>query len=175
MDTPVEQELQHLHMIELTVNRTAVSLWVEPGELLLEVLRDRLQLLGTKAGCAQGECGACTILLNGEPVYACLMLAVQAHECEILTIEGLQDVDGGAHPVQRAFIEHNAVQCGFCTPGMILSIATLLDEHPTPTDAQLEHALRGHTCRCGAYANILKAIRAIKAHHTAGEDQSHAT
>lgn len=158
----MEQELQDLHYLEVIINGEPVALWVEPGETLLEVLRERLQLLGTKAGCERGECGACTVLLNQEPIYACLLLAVQAHQAEITTIEGVQGPNGDLHDIQRAFIEHNAVQCGFCTPGVILTVLALLNKHPSPNNQQLQTALEGHLCRCGAYPSIMKAIKALQ-------------
>lgn len=158
----MEQEQHDLHYLELMVNGEAVALWVEPGETLLDLLREQLQLFGTKSGCNRGECGACTVLLDGQPVYACLLLAVQAQNKELLTIEGLRAPNGDVHPVQRAFIEHNAVQCGFCTPGILLTVSALLQQKEEPTDDEILHALEGHVCRCGAYPRILEAIRATR-------------
>lgn len=158
----VEQEPLDLHYLQTTVNGESVSLWVEPGETLLGLLRERLQLFGTKAGCQRGECGACTVLLDEMPIFSCMTLAVQAHEKNIVTIEGLQAENGGVHVVQRAFIEHNAVQCGFCTPGMILTVAALLKQNHAPSDREIQRALEGHLCRCGAHSRILEAIDTAK-------------
>jgi len=133
--------------------------WV--GENLLFVLRDRLGLLGAKAGCEQGECGSCAVLVDGDLVCSCLVLAASAAGSEISTVEGLQPSEPGTfNPVQQAFLDHGAVQCGFCTPGLIVSITSLLDHNPRPTDLEIEEAISGNLCRCTDYGRILAAVRA---------------
>jgi carbon-monoxide dehydrogenase small subunit len=122
-------------------------------------LRNQLGLTGTKKGCDQGDCGACTVLVDGTPVNSCLMLALEAEGRDITTIEGLAKEDG-LHPLQKAFISHNAVQCGFCTPGMILTAAALLKENPHPTEREIRHYLQGNLCRCTGYSKIVEAVQA---------------
>jgi carbon-monoxide dehydrogenase small subunit len=148
--------------IELTVNgeRRAVDAW--PGESLLTTLRDRLELPGSKNACEQGECGSCSVLLDGELVCACLVLAAQADGHEVVTVEGLAD-DGGLHPVQEAFADAGAVQCGFCTPGFVVAAADLLRRVPDPTDDDIREALSGNLCRCTGYQKILDAVRLASA------------
>ena len=142
--------------VELTVNGSRQMVLVEPRRTLLDTLRHDLALTGTKKVCDQGNCGACTIHLDGQPVYSCLLLAVDCDGQEVTTIEGL--ARGNAlDPVQQAFIEEDAFQCGFCTPGQIMSLRALLDEQPQPDEAAIEQAVTGNLCRCGAYANIIKA------------------
>lgn len=143
--------------IALTVNNTPYEVDIEPQESLAEVLQKRLGLHGVKVSCNEGECGACTVLVNGEPVTSCIMLAAQADGKEILTIEGLGTPDS-LHPIQEAFIEEQGFQCGFCTPGIILSTKVLLEKNPDPTPEQISEALSGHICRCGAYAHIIRAV-----------------
>ncbi|MFN2165114.1 MAG: (2Fe-2S)-binding protein [Anaerolineae bacterium] len=145
--------------ITLTINGRRHSLEVKPNEILLNVLRDRLGLMGAKYGCGIGECGACTVLIDGKPVLSCQLLAFTADGHDILTIEGLEE-DGSLHPLQDAFVEKGAIQCGYCTPAMLLSAKALLDEHPEPTDEQIRDAIRGNLCRCTGYVNILRAIKA---------------
>ena len=132
---------------------------VEPRVTLLEALRERLGLTGTKRGCDMGQCGACTVLLDGQPIRSCLTLAINAQGQEITTIEGLAR-NGELHPLQRAFHEHGAIQCGFCTPGMILTARALLDENPTPTATEVRKAISGNLCRCTGYQQIVDAIEA---------------
>jgi aerobic-type carbon monoxide dehydrogenase small subunit (CoxS/CutS family) len=146
--------------VVLTVNGVRRELSVAPNELLLNVLRDQLGLTGAKYGCGIGECGACTILMDGEPVLACLTLAVHADGSEILTVEGMAGPDGRLHPVQESFIEHGAVQCGFCTPGMVVLAKALLDENPHPSEGEIRDHLRGNLCRCTGYVQMIKAIQA---------------
>ena len=131
-----------------------------PNELLLNVLREHLELTGTKYGCGIGECGSCTILLDGEPVLSCLTLAVAVDGSDVITIEGLHGSDGRLHPLQDSFLAHGAVQCGFCTPGMILMGKALLDENPQPTEEKIREYIRGNLCRCTGYTQIVKAIQA---------------
>jgi aerobic-type carbon monoxide dehydrogenase small subunit (CoxS/CutS family) len=145
--------------ITLTVNGVKRELLVAPNELLLNVLRDHLGLTGAKYGCGIGECGSCTILLDGEPVLSCLTLAAAADGSDVVTIEGLVGSDGKLHPLQDSFLEHGAVQCGFCTPGMILTGKALLDENPQPTEEEIRAYIRGNLCRCTGYTQIVKAIQ----------------
>lgn len=151
--------------INLKVNGVEYALEVAAHRTLLEVLREELGLMGTKEGCGEGECGACTVLVNGRPVTSCLMLAAQADGKEITTIEGLA-AGGELHPLQKAFIEHGAVQCGYCSPGMILSAKALLDENPHPTEAEVREALVGNLCRCTGYKKIVEAVLAVARNQT---------
>ena len=144
-------------LIELRINGETREVVVEPRTTLLHALREDLGLTGTKEGCQAGECGACTVLANGSPVCSCLTLAVEAQGKEILTIEGL-DQDGRLHPLQQSFLDHYAVQCGFCTPGMILSAKALLDRKPRPTEEEVREALSGNLCRCTGYVKIVEAV-----------------
>ena len=146
--------------IELTINGRACALSVEPRRTLLDALREDLHLTGAKPGCNMGQCGACTILLDGEAVYSCLLLAIECQGRAITTIEGLAH-DDALDPVQQAFIEHDALQCGFCTPGQILALKALLRRNAHPTDEEIERAMSGNICRCGAYPKILAAARAL--------------
>jgi carbon-monoxide dehydrogenase small subunit len=143
--------------IRLTVNGGEYALEVEPKRRLLDVLRNDLFLTGTKEGCGRGECGACTVILDGKAVNSCLTLAVEADGGRILTIEGLQNGEK-LHPLQEAFIEHGAIQCGYCTPGMILSAKALLDEDPNPTEEGVRTAMAGNLCRCTGYVKIVEAV-----------------
>lgn len=147
------------HTITVTVNGARERLDVRPNMTLLQMLREKLALTGTKNGCEAGECGACTVLVDGEPVNSCMMLAVEADEREILTVEGLAP-EGQLSPLQEAFVEHNAVQCGFCTPGMLMSAHALLERNPNPTEEQIKQALVGNLCRCTGYVRIIRAVRA---------------
>jgi carbon-monoxide dehydrogenase small subunit len=146
-------------ILSMTVNGHETSVATDPSATLLEVLRGELGLTGVKEGCSEGVCGACTILMNGEPIRSCLTLALEAEGAEIITIEGLGS-KGVMHPLQQAFVENGAVQCGFCTPGMILSSKALLDRNPSPTDDEIKEALAGNFCRCTGYTKILDAVRA---------------
>ena len=148
-----------MRQVALTVNGTRHELELEPRELLVYVLRDRLRLTGTNVGCDTSSCGACTVLVNGESVKACTMLGVQADGSEITTIEGLA-TNGTMHPVQQAFHDHHALQCGYCTPGMVMTAIKLLEANPAPTDAEIRHGLEGNLCRCTGYENIVAAVRA---------------
>ncbi len=142
----------------LRINNEDYDLFISPHRTLLEVLRDELQLTGAKESCNEGACGTCTVLLDGLPVRSCLLLALEAQGREVTTIEGL--ADGKLHPVQEAFVEHHGIQCGFCSPGMILTAKALLDENPHPTEAEIRRAISGNVCRCTGYAKIVEAIKA---------------
>jgi carbon-monoxide dehydrogenase small subunit len=144
--------------IRLKINGLAFELEVKPWATLLDTLREDLGLTGTKEGCGQGECGACTVLMDGKPVNACLILAMEAEGKEIVTIEGLASGDE-LHPIQQAFVDRGGMQCGFCTPGMILSAKALLDENPDPTDEEIRKGLEGNFCRCTGYTKIIESIR----------------
>lgn len=146
--------------IELLINDDRYGLEVPVNRTLLDVLREDLGLTGTKEGCGAGDCGACTVLLEGKPVNSCLVLAVQAHRRPVTTIEGLAQ-SGRLHPLQEAFIQEGAVQCGYCSPGMILIAKALLDENPVPTEAQIRRAIAGNLCRCTGYKRIVAAIRKV--------------
>ena len=147
-------------LIQLTVNGESHDVLAEPRRTLLEVLRESLGYTGTKRGCDTGDCGACTVLLDGVPVLSCLLLAVEAQGKEVTTIEGLAQ-DGQLHPLQESFVQHGAIQCGFCTPGMILSAKALLDETPRPSDDEIRRAIAGNLCRCTGYVKIVDAVRAV--------------
>ncbi len=144
--------------IHLTVNGQPHELEVEDNDLLLNVLRERLDLTGAKYGCGIGECGACTIIMNGKAVLSCLTLAVLADRSEVTTVEGLGDYRN-LHPLQQAFLEEGAVQCGFCTPGMLVSAKALLDENPNPSEEEIRQYLRGNLCRCTGYTSIVRAVQ----------------
>ena len=147
------------HPITLTVNGAKERLNVQSNETLLQMLREKLALTGTKNGCSAGECGACTILMNGEPVNSCMVLAVEADGADIVTVEGLAK-DGQLTSLQEAFAEHNAVQCGFCTPGVLISAHALLERNPHPTDEETKLALVGNLCRCTGYLRLVEAVQA---------------
>jgi xanthine dehydrogenase YagT iron-sulfur-binding subunit len=147
--------------IVLDVNGERRPLRIEPRVSLLDALRERLSLTGTKKGCDAGQCGACTVLLDGKRVLACLTLAVVAHDRPLVTIEGLAQRDE-LHPMQVAFVEHDALQCGFCTPGQIVSAVALLDERRDASEDEIREQMSGNLCRCGAYPNIVAAIRAVQ-------------
>lgn len=149
--------------LELRVNGLPYETVVEPRRTLLEVLRNDCALTGTKNACDAGECGSCTVLLDGQPVKSCITLAVRAQGRSVTTIEGLAGADGPLHPLQQAFIDHGAIQCGFCTPGMILAATALLEENPRPTDGEVREAIGGNLCRCTGYRKIVDAILAAAA------------
>ena len=148
-------------LIELWVNGERHEIGVKPNDTLLEVLREKLGLIGTKEGCGVGECGACTVLMEGKPVLSCIILAMDANGSRITTIEGIstgEELD----PLQKSFIQHGAVQCGFCTPGMILTAKELLDSVKNPSTDQIQDAIGGNLCRCTGYTKIIEAIRAVR-------------
>jgi carbon-monoxide dehydrogenase small subunit len=147
-------------LIELRVNGEFHQVEVDPWVTLLELLREKLHLTGTKEGCGMGDCGTCVVLVDGQPVNSCLMLAVDARGRQITTIEGLA-ANGTLHPLQRSFLEKGAVQCGFCTPAMILSAKSLVDKNPAPSEEEIKQALSGVLCRCGSYPKIIEAVRAV--------------
>ncbi len=147
--------------IALTVNGVKRELLVNPQDLLLNVLREQLGLTGAKYGCGIGECGSCTVLLDGEPILSCMTLAVAVNGSEVTTIEGLLGSDGSLHPIQESFLEHGAVQCGFCTPGMILMAKNLLDKNPHPSEEEIREHIRGNLCRCTGYTQIVQAIKEV--------------
>jgi aerobic carbon-monoxide dehydrogenase small subunit len=150
------------HRIQFKVNEKDYDLLVEPSRSLLDLLRYDLGLTGTKKGCDEGDCGACTVILNGKAVTSCLVLAVEIDGASITTIEGLHQGDG-LHPIQQAFVDSGAVQCGFCTPGMILTTKALLDEIPDPSEEEIKHYLAGNLCRCTGYIKIFDAVsRAVQ-------------
>ena len=147
-------------LIELYVNGDAYQLAIEPRRTLLDVLRRDLGLTGTKKGCNHGECGACTVLIDGQPILACTTLAIACEGKRIETIEGLAK-NGEMHPLQEAFVRHGAIQCGFCTPGMILSAKALFDRNPHPDEGQIRRAIAGNLCRCTGYVKIVEAIQSV--------------
>jgi len=142
------------------VNGKKYEVAIDPNKTLTQVLRDELDLLGTKEGCGVGDCGACTVILNGRAVNSCLVLAVQANGSEITTIEGVAN-GPTLHPIQQAFVDHGAIQCGFCTPGMILSAKNLLDKNPHPTELDVREAISGNLCRCTGYQKIVEAVKSV--------------
>jgi len=145
--------------VTITVNGAPRTAEVEPRTLLVHLLREHLNLTGTHVGCDTSNCGACTVWLDGEAVKSCTLLAVQANGREVTTIEGISE-NGDLHPMQRAFHEHHALQCGYCTPGMVMTAIKLLEANPAPTDAEIRHGLEGNLCRCTGYENIVAAVRA---------------
>ena len=146
--------------ITLNVNSETYDVVSYPNRTLLEVLRDDLHLTGAKEGCGEGVCGSCTVLVDGTPIRSCLTLAVAVQGKEITTIEGLSTGEK-LHPVQEAFVNHHAIQCGFCSPGMILTSYALLSENPNPTEKEIRRALSGNTCRCTGYAKIVEAVKSL--------------
>jgi carbon-monoxide dehydrogenase small subunit len=149
------------YLLTLTVNGEKVALEIPPHRTLLDLIRNDLGLTGTKEGCGNGECGACTVLMDGQPVNACLVLALQAQGKEITTIEGLSR-GGRLHSIQEAFISQGAIQCGFCTPGMVLSVKALLDRNPRPEEREIRETLSGNLCRCTGYQKIVEAVLSLR-------------
>lgn len=146
-------------VIILNVNNQEYEVLVKPQQTLLEVLRETIGLTGTKSGCNEGSCGACTVLVDNKPTLSCSTLAIAVEGKEIITIEGLAGEDGKLHPVQQSFVEVGAVQCGFCTPGMVLSAKSLLDRNSKPNEEEIKEALGGNLCRCTGYTKIIKAVK----------------
>lgn len=156
--------------IAFVLNGNRMEMEVEPHWTLLHLLREELDLLGTKSGCESGECGACTVIINAKAVNACLFPVMEIEGAQITTIEGLAKPSGELHPLQQAFVDHGGVQCGYCTPGMILSAKALLDENPNPADEEIRHALAGNICRCTGYVQIIESVKqAGRAITTQGE------
>ncbi len=147
-------------IIKFNLNGESLEMEIEPQLTLIQLLRDKLELTGTKEGCGMGECGACTVLINGKAINSCIFPAMEVEGKSVTTIEGLNDGQGNLHPIQKAFIENGAVQCGFCSPGMVLSAKALLDENPTPTEEEIRHGIAGNLCRCTGYFQIVQAIKA---------------
>jgi carbon-monoxide dehydrogenase small subunit len=145
-------------LINLTINQKEYEVAVSPNLTLVDLLREQLELTGTKKGCEVGDCGSCTVIMDGKPVNSCLVLAAQANGKKILTIEGLE-TDEGLHPIQRSFVDKGAIQCGFCSSGMILSAKSLLESKPNPDEADIRMALSGNLCRCTGYQKIVEAIK----------------
>lgn len=146
--------------VTMNINGRQVAADIAPELLLVHFLRDNCRLTGAHVGCDTSQCGACVVLCDGKSVKSCTMLAVQAQGCDITTIEGMESADGKLHPLQEAFREHHGLQCGFCTPGMILSAADLLRQNPNPSEDEVRHWLEGNLCRCTGYHNIVKAVMA---------------
>lgn len=147
--------------LNITINGQPYNLFVSTHRTLLEVIRDDLDLTGTKVGCEMGECGACTVIMDGRTVNSCLVLALEAEGCEVQTIEDLTE-DGKLHPIQESFVEHGAIQCGFCTSGMIMSTKGLLEKNPNPGEDEIRSEMRGNLCRCTGYVKIVEAIEAVR-------------
>ncbi|MFD2934324.1 (2Fe-2S)-binding protein [Spirosoma flavum] len=161
---PLEQRppsLPPIHSVKLTVNGTETELQIAPWTSLLDALREYMNLTGTKKGCDHGQCGACTVLVNGKRINSCLTLAIMQEDAEITTIEGLASTGGGLHPLQTSFIERDAFQCGYCTPGQICSAVGLMNEGKAKTTADIRELMSGNICRCGAYTNIVDAIEDV--------------
>ena len=148
-------------LVDLTVNGRNVDLDVSPGETLLTSLRNRLQLIGTKEACVEGECGACTVLLDGKPVDSCIYSTAASAGSRVTTVEGLRGPDGELSPLQQAFIDHFAVQCGFCTPGLLVTLSALLASNPDPDRAEIHQAVSRNLCRCTGYVQILEAVETV--------------
>jgi carbon-monoxide dehydrogenase small subunit len=148
------------HILNFMLNGEPIQVEIEPHLTLLQLLREKLELTGTKEGCGVGECGACTILLDGKSINSCIFPALEAEGKSITTIEGIADGKGGLHSIQKAFVELGAIQCGFCTPGMVLSVKALLDEIPKPTEEEIRNGIAGNLCRCTGYLQIVQAVKA---------------
>ena len=147
--------------VKFYINDELTELDVQANRTMLNVIRDDLHLTGTKVGCGAGECGACTVIVDGKPINACLVLAPEMDGMHITTIEGVADRDGNLSPLQKAFVEHTALQCGFCTPGFVMSATALLNENPHPTRDEIKHAISGNLCRCTGYIRIIEAIEDV--------------
>jgi carbon-monoxide dehydrogenase small subunit len=150
------------HILSFTLNGSEVDVIVTPTETLLDVLREKLGVTGPKRGCDDGDCGTCTVIIDGQPVRSCLTIALTVQGKDVLTVEGLT-IDGKLHPLQQAFHEHGAFQCGFCTPGMLMSAKALLDSNPNPSRDEIRLYMSGNLCRCGSYEEVVDAIQAVAA------------
>lgn len=148
-------------ILNFILNGEPIKVEVEPHLTLLKLLRDKLGLTGTKEGCGMGECGACTVILDGNAINSCIFPALEVKGKKVTTIEGLMDEQGNLHPIQKAFIQYGAIQCGFCTPGMVLSAKALLDENPKPSEDEIRNAIAGNLCRCTGYIQIIQAIKSL--------------
>ena len=148
-------------VIVLNVNGQEYEVLIKPQQTLLEILREQCGLTGTKSGCNEGSCGACTVLVDNKPTLSCSTLAIAAVGKQIVTIEGLAGENGTLHPIQQSFVENGAIQCGFCTPGMVLSAKSLLDRNPHPNEEEIRESIAGNLCRCTGYAKIIKAVKAV--------------
>ena len=155
------QDLLERVALACHVNGEAVRVAVSPDATLLSVLRDDLELTGAKLGCGEGECGACTVMLDGKVVNSCLVLALECEGCHVVTIEGLRS-GSGLHPIQKAFVQRGAIQCGYCSPGMIMAACALLEENASPTEAEVRRALEGNLCRCTGYRKIIDAVMSVE-------------
>jgi carbon-monoxide dehydrogenase small subunit len=160
------------HAVSLAINGEVHDLAVEPHWTLLEVLRNVVGLTGTKKGCDVGDCGACTVLMNGQPVNSCLVLAVETDGCAVVTIEGIQPGPHELHPLQTNFMKHGGTQCGFCTPGLIMMAKALLDENPAPTEDDIRFAIAGNICRCTGYTKVIGAIQETAREMQARSDET---
>lgn len=153
-------ETKPKQLVSLNINEQTYEIPIHPRDLLVDVIRKKIGLTGTKKGCGQGDCGACTVLIDGEPVLSCLTLAITCQGKKITTIEGLADAKGELHPLQQAYVQHGAIQCGYCTPGMILASKALLDRNSRPDTLEIKRALAGNLCRCTGYKRIVEAVEA---------------
>jgi aerobic carbon-monoxide dehydrogenase small subunit len=151
--------------ITFIVNEETAQVEIDPHLTLLQLLREKLGLTGAKEGCGLGDCGACTVLVDGRAVNSCIFPAMEVEGKRITTIEGLMDNQGNLHPLQKAFVEHGAIQCGFCTPGLVLSAKALLDENPNPTEEEIRIGIAGNLCRCTGYVQIIEAVKAASSVH----------
>ncbi|QVK19882.1 (2Fe-2S)-binding protein [Mycoplasmatota bacterium] len=147
--------------LNFVVNNRKYSIEVDPRKTLLDVLREDLKLTGTKKGCGSGECGACTVVIDGQNVNSCMVFALDMEGKEVITIEGLAPKSGEIHPIQQAFVDHGAIQCGFCSPGMIMSTSAILEKHEKPTEEQIREGISGNLCRCTGYVKIVDAIQSL--------------
>ena len=164
-----KDSVKYKKRIALTINGKRIEEDIDSRMTLAEFLRETLGVTGTKVGCNRAECGSCTVILDGNPVYSCTVLAVEAGGKEVLTIEGLTKEEGRLHPLQEAFVEEDALQCGYCTPGMLMSIKSLLGRSPHPSEEDIKNAIDGNLCRCGSYPNIIKAT--LKASEKMSQDE----
>lgn len=170
MQAIVDREGVKRYLVSLTINGDPQTAMVKANTVLVNLLREQFDLTGTKKGCELGDCGSCTILLDGRPVNSCLVLALEADESDIVTVEGLTE-HGELDRIQEAFLDKAAVQCGYCTPGMILSAKALLDRNPHPTETEIREAIAGNLCRCTGYVNIVRAVQAAADQDPAGEQE----